>query len=510
MLLAAENGALPRGKVGGVGDVIRDLPSALADAGWHPTVATPGYGVLSKAKGTTSLGTVDLRFGGARRIVKVFSPKGPDARVRHVVFEHGLMAPRGPGRIYHDDGDDRPFATDASRFAFFCAGAASWINRLDEPPGVVHLHDWHAAFYVILRRFDPVFAHLKRVKTVFTIHNMAMQGIRPLAGDRSSLAAWFPDLQYDLASLGDPRYGDCVNPMAAAIRLADKVNTVSPTYAREILKPNDPEHGFHGGEGLESDLRQADEDKRLFGILNGCVYPERSERRPGWERLIDTIIAEVRVWRRQSGGQTSIHDLALERIAALPRRRPASILTSIGRLTVQKAELFLTRVDASRTALDAILDDLGNEGVLILVGSGSPALQERMATIAADHENLLFLCGYSETFTDLVYRAGDLFLMPSSFEPCGISQMLAMRAGQPCVVHSVGGLRDTVRHGVDGFRFDGDTRALQARRFVQAVSAALKIKSTRPGRWQSIRQAAADARFTWESAAADYGKYLYG
>ena len=86
-----------------------------------------------------------------------------------------------------------------------------------------------------------------------------------------------------------------------------------------------------------------------------------------------------------------------------------------------------------------------------MVGSGESKLQRRMAEIARAHENFLFLCGYSETFSDMLYAAGDLFLMPSSFEPCGISQMLAMRSGQPCVVHAVGGLKDTVRNGVSGF-----------------------------------------------------------
>jgi starch synthase len=336
-----------------------------------------------------------------------------------------------------------------------------------------------------------------------------MQGIRPLADDPSSLRAWFPDLRFDRRLLVDPRWDDCVNPMAAAIRLADRLNTVSPTYAREIQQPNDPEHGFHGGEGLEADLQQAAQGGRLVGILNGCMYPRRNRQRPGWRRLLNTIDAEVRRWRDTDSTGTWMHNLALERVGKLPKRRPPSVLTSIGRLTSQKAELFLAEVSEGYTALDAILANLGSKGVLVLLGSGDPAFHERVFDVATRHENFLFLCGYAQDFTDLLYKAGDLFLMPSSFEPCGISQMLAMREGQPCIVHAVGGLADTVADNVNGFSFGGDTRAEQASNFVARVDAALAMKTCNPDRWLRVRSAAAAARFTWEAAAGDYISRLY-
>jgi len=161
------------------------------------------------------------------------------------------------------------------------------------------------------------------------------------------------------------------------------------------------------------------------------------------------------------------------------------------------------------TALDGILDDLDRSGVFIMLGSGDPALERLFADAGRRHDNFLFLPGYSETFSDLLYKAGDLFLMPSSFEPCGISQMLAMRAAQPCVVHAVGGLKDTVRDNVNGFAFEGDTPARQAQMFRATVKRALEMREQEESRWLKIREAARAARFTWGASAMQYIGEMY-
>jgi starch synthase len=509
ILLAAENGALPGGKVGGVGDVVRDLPVALAELGWKPGVLTPAYGLFSRLAGAREISNIVVPFGSGTETVSVLAVPGPDPRVEHIVFEHALFSPSGPGKVYCDDDAARPFATDAGKFAFLCATAAAYVDGLEQLPDVVHLQDWHAALYCVLREYDPRYRRLGGIRTVYTIHNLAMQGIRPLDNDVSSLRSWFPHLEYDYETVADPRYRDCVNPMAAAIRLADRLNTVSPTYANEILRPNDPDRGFNGGEGLEQDLQKAAGEGRLVGILNGCEYPKRDRRRPGWRRLLDTINAELVTWRGRNGEAVPIHELAATRIESMPRRRPETVLTSIGRLTSQKVDLFLQRTTSGRSALEAILDGLGRSGVFILLGSGDRALEQRVAEIARHHENFLFLCGYSETFSELLYRTGDLFLMPSSFEPCGISQMLAMRAAQPCVVHAVGGLRDTVEDDRTGFTFGGDAPVEQAENFVAAVRRALLVKSGDPDHWLRIRERAAAQRFSWSASAKQYIGELY-
>ena len=149
MIIAAENGALPGGKVGGVGDVVRDLPPALAGLGWRASVLTPSYDRFHRLPGAKRLGAVKIQFRGARHVVGVFEVETGTSRT--IVFNHKLLAPTEAGRVYDDDPDDRPFATDASKFALFCSAAAAWIDALLQAPDAVHLHDWHAAYYLLHR-----------------------------------------------------------------------------------------------------------------------------------------------------------------------------------------------------------------------------------------------------------------------------------------------------------------------------------------------------------------------
>ena len=363
--------------------MLRDLPVALADIGWQPTVMTPSYGMLHKLPGAGLIADIDVAFADNTERSSVYRIPGPDPRVEHIVVEHPLISPHGPEIIYCEDGSDRPFATDASKFAFFSAAVAAYLCQAVEPPDVLHLHDWHMALVLVLRQYDSSYAALRNTHTVFTIHNLALQGIRPFENDESSLASWFPDLNYKKEELLDPRYPDCVNPMATAVRLADKLNTVSPTYAQEILEPNDPARAFSGGEGLENDLRDAFEQKRLTGILNGCEYPKRNRRRPGWRRLLDTSIAELAAWSKKMPAMASMHAAAADRLEGFPTRRPANVLVSVGRLTTQKVSLFLQETRDGPSALEAILDDLGDVGVLVMLGSGDKQLGQRIAEIAA-------------------------------------------------------------------------------------------------------------------------------
>jgi starch synthase len=205
----------------------------------------------------------------------------------------------------------------------------------------------------------------------------------------------------------------------------------------------------------------------------------------------------------------AVHALALESLATLPKRRPLHVLTSVGRLVAQKTQLFLQPLADGRTALEHILESMGSQGVLFLLGSGDETYEERLYRIAQASPKLVFLRGYAEEFGNLMYHGGDLFLMPSSFEPCGISQMLAMRSGQPCVVHGVGGLHDTIESGVTGFVFAGKTPGDQASAFVDTVSRALQFRHDHPNRWQTMRKQAAAQRFDWASSARQYIEQMY-
>ncbi len=169
-------------------------------------MVTPSYGMFHEQEGSVHLGNVTVPFRGEDAIVDVYEVPGNNDPVRNIVFEHPDFSPQGKGRIYCDDAANEPFATDANKFALFSATLAAWLAAQDDLPDVLHLHDWHTGFYFLLRDFDPRFAKLRELRTVFTIHNLAYQGIRPFAGYDSSLESWFPGLRIDLAQARDPRY----------------------------------------------------------------------------------------------------------------------------------------------------------------------------------------------------------------------------------------------------------------------------------------------------------------
>lgn len=149
-----------------------------------------------------------------------------------------------------------------------------------------------------------------------------------------------------------------------------------------------------------------------------------------------------------------------------------------------------------------------NDGVFIILGSGEEFYEHFFTAAMVRHDNFLFLQGFSEDLADALYAGGDLFLMPSSFEPCGISQMLAMRAGTPCIVHEVGGLKDTVENGVNGFSFRGDAPREQAQNMLDCISVAC-TSTGKPATWLSLCRNASSARFSWDEAVLQYQDLLY-
>ena len=301
---------------------------------------------------------------------------------------------------------------------------------------------------------------------------------------------------------------NCINPMAAAIRLADQSSTVSPTYAAEICRPSNPDTGFVGGEGLEQLLATVAKEGRLAGVLNGCYYEDIPDTHLEWQDLVDAMLQQVSEWRSKQPTNDA-HRIAEERLQHLPSQRPRQLLVSIGRLVAQKATLFTAPAASGKPALQQIADDLDKDGLLIILGSGQAKYERALLTIAQQSDNVVFLQGYSESLADPLYAAGDLFLMPSSFEPCGISQLLAMRAGLPCVVHGVGGLLDTVEADVTGFVFSGKNLTQQANGFVAATMRALQMRDSDPGQWQSICDNASRQRFDWSSSAKATIRCLY-
>ncbi len=509
IMIASENDALKGGKVGGVGDVVRDLPAALASLGWNTTVIIPSYGFLHKDNPSRLLTSVQFPFYGKTQTGDFYevTPRKTVDGVRHLVMEHQDI--RGEP-LYCNDPPGQTFARDATKYALFCSAIGKYLQGTARGT-IVHLHDWHSATLLLLQKLHPEFRHLAAFKTVFTVHNLAIQGSRPMMGPQATVEQWFPELFRDASWVSgwkDPRFKEpTYTPMAVGIRFADKLNTVSPSYASEILQPSDHTVGFYGGEGLEPLLQEAHAAHRLFGILNGAEYPQENARsRLSWPQLCDIMEEELRPLL--SGDK--FHAVVYHRIGSLRDLSPSILLTSVTRVVEQKVRLLFEKSSRGKLAIEEICSFLDRyHGLYIFIGAGTTDYEMKLKELVERCRRFIFINIYSDRISSALYKNGTIYMMPSSFEPCGIGQMIAMRDGQPCVVHAVGGLKDTVIDGVNGFQFSGATLEEQVDNFTASTLRAVRTAAENPTLWQKICRAATDARFTWEKSAQQYSTLLY-
>ncbi|MDX1542866.1 MAG: glycogen/starch synthase [Christiangramia sp.] len=505
LFVAAENDAIPRCKAGGMGDVVRDVPRQIAAKGDRVSVITPAYSRLHLSG--TMIAEVNFVFRGTPHIAEVYEVPGKKEieGIKHYVIHHPDIKAGDIAHIYFND-PDQPFYTDANVFSLFCTAVAASIRQnVFEKIDIIHLHDWHSSMLLFLREFHPRFEILKDIRFVYSIHNLAIQGIRPFENNHSSVQAFFPDVDYDREKLYDYRYPDCINLMAVGIRLADAVHTVSPSYKEDIQKPSDPPH-FIGGEGLEDDLKTANKEKRLFGILNGANYANINKVEKGI--LFRQCIRRLFRWLQEEKKDYKAHYLAHtgEKLTRFQENKPDFICSSVARLTEQKFYFFKHNPEL----LPKLMKKLASvNGVYVLLGTGAPEYEIIFREASYHHKNLIFINAQSESIIDMLYQESNLYLMPSQFEPCGISQMLAMRNGQPCLVHHTGGLKDTVEHMTTGFSFDGKTIEDKEADFVKVFGETVDLFFNDQKTWKKICSNAKKERFTWEKSVDQYYKELY-
>ena len=469
-ILFVSSEVAPWSKTGGLADVAGALSRALAARGHAVTVVSPRYGAIdARAQGFERTDNA-LRVRGEPAAVWVKAGRPEVVLVEHERFfgaRHGLYGEGG-----HDFGDN------AERFAFLTRAALALPAAMGRRIRIVHANDWQTGLAPFLLRHehaqDPALAG---ARSVFTIHNLAYQGLFPRQG------VPFLGLPLDVLHPEVMGHHDQLSFMKAGLTFAEALTTVSPTYAKEILTPE-------GGAGLEGVLRQRRAD--LHGILNGIDVAE-------WDPARDRHLPAHYSSRDLSGKATCKAEL--QRELGLPERPQVPLVGMVSRLVDQKG------IDLVMAALPELLE---REVQVAVLGTGSRAYEDAFRRVAAERpDRLAARITFDEALAHRIEAGADLFLMPSRYEPCGLNQMYSLRYGTAPVVRQAGGLEDTVedfdgwQRGT-GFKF----RDYSPHALMLAVRRALDAFRDRRA-WRALLLRGMAQDFSWDRSARSY-ETLYG
>ncbi len=467
--------AYPLMKTGGLGDVCGSLPPALKALGVDVRLLLPAYHDTVRHAG--KLKTVaQLRLANLAAPVTLLEGTLPGTRVRFWLVDFPPAYAR-PGNPY-TNAYGHPWHDNAARFALL-ARAAVTIARGDAGlawrPDIVHCHDWQSGLVpALLAQSNP------RPATVFTIHNLAYQGLFPY---ETFTALQLPEQLWSMHGL---EFHGQLSFIKGGLAYADHVTTVSPSYAREIQT---------GPLGLGLDGLLRHRRAALRGILNGIDVDE-------WNPARDKYLARPYSATRFAG--KAANKRALQRAFGLPPTTGVLLVGMVGRLVAQKG------VDLVLDALER-LERLPLQ--LALLGTGEARYEKALRAAAARYPGWFAVrIGYDEATAHRIQAGADAFLMPSRFEPCGLAQLHSLRYGTVPIVRRVGGLADTVidatkanlaRNAATGFAFDG----ARAADLVAAVERALALYRDAP-RWKKLALNGMRQDFSWRHSAAEY-RWLY-
>ncbi len=460
--LSVASECAPLVKTGGLADVAGALPAALASEGWRLRTLLPGYPAVLAAivPGKSVWGDANL-FGGPAELIEA-SGGGLDLLV--------LKAPHlydRPGSIYlGPDGHDWP--DNPERFAALCwVAAAVAVGGADGwRPEVIHLHDWQAGL-------TPVYlAEMGgRTGTLITVHNIAFHGLAP---------AWRLDALRLPAHRFNPsgfEFYSQISALKAGLVMSSKISTVSPTYALELTTPE-------FGMGLDGVIRSRRGD--LVGILNGIDEAV-------WNPGTDSSVAPF----KSASGKARNKAALVEEFGLAEGDGPLAVVVS--RLTGQKGLDLL---------LEAIPAFTGRGGRLALLGSGDAGLEQAWTAAAAGDPRIAVRIGYDEGLSHRMFAGGDAVLVPSRFEPCGLTQLYGLRYGAVPVVALTGGLADTVINANDAALRQGVATGIQfhpvaANALTAALSQLCDLYADRP-QWAKIQRNAMKQPVGWGASAPQY------
>ncbi len=459
----------PFSKTGGLADVLGALPPALARLGLKVGVVTPLYGRMKAEEFDPRLVSSDCHVG---------YPWPPITAEIYQTEYYGVTV----WFVSRDEFFDRrqyyntykgDYFDNCERFTFFSRAAVEWLKRLGRAPRIVHVNDWQSglvpAWIHFLKRTDP---YWKDTRTVMTIHNLAFQG-------RFSSRLFFDSgLPHEAWHMDGCEFWGDFNLLKSGIAYADAITTVSPSYAAEILT-----HEF--GCGLEGILNKR--AGSLRGIINGADYDVWDPKR---DRYIPSCYAADRMTGKMWCKKKLIREYYL---SDMLEHRP--ILGFIGRLRRQKGIDLLIDIMPEVMAM--------NVGVIIL-GEGNLDFEARLLEMMEEYQGQLHvIVGYTEELAHRIQAGCDIFLMPSRYEPCGLTQMYALRYGTPPVATAVGGLKDTIvpypSDEATGFTFARP----DSRLFRDAVRDAVRCWEDSEC-WDGLVRRAMASDFCWDRSAERY------
>ncbi len=454
----------PYAKIGGLGDVAGSLPLSLAENGVNIVTVMPKYGRIPReyADKMEYLCNFHIRIGFDDKYVGVFSLTLNNYKTYFIDNEEYFG-----GAVYGYGGD-----AEVDRCVFFCRAAIEFLEHIGFSPDIIHVNDWHTALIPpLLRAQYPQ----KMIRTLLTIHNLKYQGIFDIG--KIKYLTGLPDSFFTTEGL---EYYGGANLLKGGIVYSDRVNTVSPRYAEETLSPE-------FGEGLEGVLRAKGD--RYSGILNGLDYGVFSPETDG---------ALARNFSAGSlEGKAVCKNALCSELGLEAEKLP--LVAVISRLVDQKG------FDILCECIDALL----SEGcfAFCLLGSGEKRYEEYFSSLSRNYPGrAVSVIRYDGELASRIYAGADIFLMPSRFEPCGLSQLIAMRYGAIPVVRETGGLRDTVKpydeSGGTGYGFTFAPYAAHDLDFT--LRRAVNLYKSNFALWKELTVRAMRQDFSWKKSAKLY------
>jgi starch synthase len=469
-ILLVSSEVAPFAKTGGLGDVAGSLPRALHQLGHDVRVFLPCYRAVEERGFTLRKGrkSVEVDIDGIPR-------KG---LLRQTNLDGVPVYLMGNREYFQREGlygtEEGDYADNGERFGFFCRAVLEMLRRLDFRPDVLHLNDWQTALIPILLgtelKNDPFFSS---IGTLLTIHNLGYQGLFP----REVMRALHLDPA--LFSVDALEYYGRVSLLKGGIVYADKLNTVSETYCREIRTPS-------MGLGFEGILQQRDED--LYGVLNGLDDKL-------WDPALDSTLATTfssSDLRGKAGNKK-----ALQKELGLEQKASAPIVAMVTRLDAQKG------LDLVAEAWQKLMK---RDLQFVLLGTGEKQSMERFAGLQERHPGKVSInLTFDDALSRRIYAGSDMFLMPSRYEPCGLGQLIALRYGSVPIVRKTGGLADTVTDpGEDALKANGFTfLEPSAPALLGAVDRALDFFGDRRA-WLRLMKRGMNQDFSWTGSARKY------